>query len=84
MQRLPAGADPREPVARALETWEERAAAVGVHTAVLAVDPRHWETVLFTLGDRTPPSGVLDPDRYEVLHVSAPHLAEVPVGRQWR
>lgn len=83
VRRLPAGADPREPVARALEEWEERAAAAGVHTAVLAVDPRRWETVLLTLWERTPPAAVIDPDRYEVLHLSAPHLAEVPVGRRW-
>ncbi|MEU1540742.1 DUF4865 family protein [Actinacidiphila glaucinigra] len=82
-QRMPAGADPRGPVARALEAWEERAATPGVHTAVLGVDPRHWETVLFTLWERTPPAGVTDPDRYEVLHLSAPHLHEVSVGRQW-
>ncbi|MDX6345539.1 MAG: hypothetical protein QOF84_329 [Streptomyces sp.] len=82
VERIPAGVDPQAAVASAVAGWEERAGSAGVHLSVLAVDPWRWEVVRFTLWEGAAPEGA-DPDRYEVLHVSAPHLDEVPVGRQW-
>jgi hypothetical protein len=82
-ERVPAGADPADTVATALAAWEERAGVAGVHSTVLAVDPHGWEIVRFTLWERAVPRDAGDPERYEVLHLSTPHLDEVPVGRQW-
>lgn len=88
VERIPPGADPAGAVGAAVAAWEERAGAAGVHSSVLAVDPWRWEIVRFTLWEaeaegeaEAGASG--DTERYEVLHVSAPHLEEVPVGRQW-
>jgi hypothetical protein len=41
--------------------------------------------VRFVLGETPPAAASEDPDaeRYEVLHVSAPHLADLPDGRHW-
>ncbi|MFJ4987044.1 DUF4865 family protein [Streptomyces sp. NPDC088732] len=80
-ERLPEGADPREPVARALRRWEERCTAPGVHAALLAVDPRHWEIVQLTLWEDAVAGD--DPDRYALLHLSAPHWRDLPVGSRW-
>jgi hypothetical protein len=46
-----------------------------VHSSAFAIDPRNWELVHFTLWERDAPdaAGV----RYQVLHVSSPHLSEI-------
>lgn len=82
VERIAAGADPAAAVGAAVVAWEQRVASPGVHCSVLAVDPRRWEIVRFTLWEAAAPAGV-DGERYEVLHLAAPHLGEVPVGRQW-
>jgi len=48
-----------------------------VHTTALVVDPLSWELIRVTLWAER------GPGRYEVLHTSAPHLDEIPRGRQW-
>lgn len=48
-----------------------------MHTAALGVDPYSWELVRFTLWAHP------GPGRYEVLHLSSPHLDEIPRGRLW-
>jgi hypothetical protein len=53
----------------------------GVHSTALAVDPRTWELVHFTLW-----SADAEPDgtaRYQVLYLNTPELAELRPGRQW-
>jgi hypothetical protein len=82
IEAVPRGADPREAVARALETFEKRAAEPEVFATVLAVDPRHWEIVRFTLW-RDEPEPVGGEETFRVLHLSAPHFAELPRGPQW-
>jgi hypothetical protein len=82
VERISAGVDPQAFVASAVAAWEDRAGSAGVHLSVLAVDPWRWEVVRFTLWEGAAPEGA-DSERYEVLHLSAPHLDEVPVGRQW-
>ncbi|MER5324640.1 DUF4865 family protein [Streptosporangium roseum] len=55
----------------------------GVHTAALAVDPRHWQLLRFVLwADRSAPDEDAT-ERYEVLHLSAPGLGDLPEGQDW-
>ncbi|MEU9968894.1 DUF4865 family protein [Streptomyces malaysiensis] len=79
---VPAAADPVAAVEDALARLAERTRKDGVHTTALGIDPRGWELIHFTLWeDSAPPS---EPgDRYQVLHLSTPDLAELPRGRQW-
>ncbi|MGP4004499.1 DUF4865 family protein [Streptomyces sp. 8N706] len=69
--RVPAGTEPADAVERALADVRGTAGLPGVHSSALAVDPRHWELVQFTLWEQAPPE--TEPgERYEVLHLSAP------------
>ncbi|BDM68706.1 DUF4865 domain-containing protein [Streptomyces nigrescens] len=83
-ETLPEGADLATVVAEAAAEQEELASSDGVHSAVVALDPRHWELIRFTLwvdaaADVPPSAG----DRFEVLHLSAPDIAGLGAGRQW-
>ncbi|MBY8880628.1 DUF4865 family protein [Actinacidiphila acidipaludis] len=74
--------DPATVIETEVEALTERTAAPGVHSAALAVDPRHWELVRFTLWqDAAPPEE--HTDRYRVLHLSRPELGSLTAGRQW-
>ncbi|MFI9719465.1 DUF4865 family protein [Streptomyces sp. NPDC052396] len=53
----------------------------GVHTTALAFDPRHWQLLRFTLWESAAPADEDATERYEVLHLSAPHLEALPGGR---
>ncbi|MFW6695094.1 DUF4865 family protein [Streptomyces sp. MAR4 CNX-425] len=55
----------------------------GVHTAALAFDPRHWQLMRFVLWQHAVPEGEDATERYEVLHLSTPHLSDLPEGRHW-
>ncbi|SDW65068.1 protein of unknown function [Amycolatopsis xylanica] len=78
-ETLPAWSDPAPALAAAHDELRDRAALSTVHSAALAIDPRHWELVHFTLwtGDAPPGSG----ERWQVLHLSTPELATLPTGR---
>lgn len=65
-----------EVVALAREDVQQRAHLQGVHSTALAIDPYHWELVHFTLWEDTAPGNM--GTRYEVLHLSRPHLQELP------
>ncbi|MFI7100655.1 DUF4865 family protein [Streptomyces sp. NPDC050161] len=78
---LPADADPATAIAGALAGHEELAGTDGVHTTALALDPRHWELVHFTLWADAAPQTV--GARYQVLHLSAPGIGRLATGRQW-
>ncbi|MBT2212143.1 DUF4865 family protein [Actinomadura sp. NEAU-AAG7] len=55
----------------------------GIHTAALAVDPRHWQLVRFVVwADSSAPDEEAT-EHYEVLHLSAPGLRNLPEGRSW-
>ena len=54
-----------------------------MHTTALAVDPRHWRLVRFTLWADGAARDADATERYEVLHLSAPDLGELPEGRTW-
>ncbi|MFJ9416768.1 DUF4865 family protein [Streptomyces sp. NPDC101227] len=78
---VPEGADPATVIANAVTRHEELAATEGVHTTSLALDPRRWELVHFTLWADAVPQGA--GDRYQALHLSAPGLGRLGAGRQW-
>ena len=81
-QPVPPGIDPTSFVARELGSLREHAAVPGVHSAALAVDPRLWELIRFTLWEHSAPRQ--DGDiRYEVLHLSSPQAAALTTGRHW-
>ncbi|MEW9520379.1 DUF4865 family protein [Streptomyces tubercidicus] len=74
-------ADAATVIAQAIAGHEELATTDGVHTTALALDPRHWELVHFTLwADGAPEAAG---DRYQVLHLSAPGTDRLGTGRQW-
>jgi hypothetical protein len=54
-----------------------------VHTAALAVDPAHWQLMRFVLWGDAVAGDAAATERYEVLHLSAPGLAQLPTGRAW-
>ncbi|MFE7778973.1 DUF4865 family protein [Streptomyces sp. NPDC057445] len=79
--RVEGDGSPTGTVERALDAHRELADREGVVAAAVAIDPRHWELLHFTLWADEPPRA--DGDRFQVLHVSAPHRGELPRGRYW-
>lgn len=79
---IPAGVDPTAVVEAALDGLRQRAQTPGVYCSAVAVDPRHWELLHFTLWteDSAPDAAGT---RYGVLHLSTPHLHTIENGRQW-
>ncbi|KAA2261951.1 DUF4865 family protein [Solihabitans fulvus] len=64
-------------IERETEELAKLARREDVHTAALAVDPRDWRLLRFVLwADAVPPEEDAT-ERYEVLHVSTPELAEL-------
>ncbi|WP_431037907.1 DUF4865 family protein [Streptomyces sp. P6-2-1] len=59
------------------------AARDGVHTAALAVDPHHWQLARFVLWADSAAPDEDATERYEVLHLSAPGINDLPEGRNW-
>ncbi|MEU0008338.1 DUF4865 family protein [Streptomyces sp. NPDC006314] len=55
----------------------------GVHTAALAIDPHHWQLLRFVLWADTSAPDQDATERYEVLHLSAPRLGDLPEGHDW-
>lgn len=80
--RIPADADPAVEVCQAVDELQERAAVPGVYSTALAVDVCRWELVHFTLWENDTEQASFGL-RYEVLHLSTPHLNDLKVGRYW-
>ncbi|MFI9813901.1 DUF4865 family protein [Saccharothrix variisporea] len=87
---VPVDADPdrtglglSELVEREVEDLRELARRDGVHTAALAVDPHHWQLLRFVLWAESSAADEQATERYRVLHLSAPGLAELPEGSAW-
>lgn len=78
--RVAADEDPTEAVERALEELKPLAEHPEVHSTALAIDPRHWELLHFTLWSAPAPAGDV---RYRVLHLSRPELDDLSAGRHW-
>lgn len=78
---IPADADLAGVVDEALGKAETRAAVRRVHTTAVAIDPRGWELMDFTLweGAASDEAG----SEYEVLHLSAPGIGMLRHGRHW-
>ncbi|CAM5613605.1 hypothetical protein STANM337S_05732 [Streptomyces tanashiensis] len=73
---------PGEAVAEAVARHAREARRDGLVASALAVDPRHWELLTFTLwaGAEAPAD---EGERFRVLHLSAPGRAALGTGRQW-
>lgn len=81
VERIPAEADPVAFLGEALDGLREHLRQDGAHSGALAVDPRTWEVVRYSLWrDEAPES---DEVRYRILHLSSPQLPELRRGRQW-
>ncbi|WOX25941.1 DUF4865 family protein [Streptomyces solicathayae] len=78
---IPEGAPPAAAVGEALERLESAVRADGVVASAVAVDPRHWELLTFTLWAAEPPTDA--GERFRVLHLSAPERSSLPRGRHW-
>jgi uncharacterized protein DUF4865 len=55
----------------------------GVHSRAVAVDPQRWQAVVFTLWSAAPARLQPGWTAFDILHVSAPGLADLPAGRLW-
>jgi hypothetical protein len=71
---MPADADPAGIVAEAVADLQRRTRRPGVHMTALAVDPRSWNLVRFTLWTTAPAA---DGELYQLLHLSTPQLDEI-------
>ncbi|MGW5780156.1 DUF4865 family protein [Streptomyces sp. NPDC003863] len=76
------GVPPGEAVAEAVARHAREARRDGVVASALAVDPRHWELLSFTLwaGPEAPAD---EGERFRVPHLSAPGRVALGAGRQW-
>lgn len=81
-ERIPDTVRPATAVESALAESRRLATLSGVVATALAVDPRHWELLRFTLWEGEPRSGIPG-DRFEVLHLSAPERDLLGRGKQW-
>lgn len=72
---------PADAVGAALDRSRRLAGTPGAVATALAIDPRDWELLHFTLWDLDAPEA--PGDRYRVLHLSAPERHLLGKGRQW-
>ncbi|MFJ2091551.1 DUF4865 family protein [Streptomyces sp. NPDC087901] len=78
---VPPSTAPADALGAAVEESRRLAKVAGAVATALAVDPRHWELLHFTLWDHPAPQEA--GDRYEVLHLSVPERARLGEARQW-
>jgi hypothetical protein len=79
--RLPADADPAEAIGQALDDLERLRHDPELHSTSLAIDPRNWELVRFSLWRTAPATD--DAVLFQVLHLSRPELEDLSEGRHW-
>ncbi|MER5461719.1 DUF4865 family protein [Streptomyces sp. NPDC002668] len=79
--RIPEDEPPAFAVEKALAAHRQLACANGVVAAAVAIDPHHWELLYFALWAQDAPEA--SGDVFQVLHLCAPHRAELPRGQQW-
>jgi len=75
---IPVESNPTVFVDQAMERFHKHAKTPGVYCTVLALDPRSWELVCFTLWENADQAS--NGTRYEVLHLSTPRLADLKTG----
>ncbi|GAA2818046.1 DUF4865 family protein [Crossiella cryophila] len=73
--------EPGAAVESAVAALETHATTPGIHSTALALDPRTWELLRYTLWTAEPPPGTGVP--FQVLHLSRPELKDLPTGRHW-
>lgn len=78
---IPGTVPPAEAAEAALDESRRLAKTPGAVATALAIDPRHWQLVHFTLWDRPAPQG--SGDRFEVLHLSHPGRGRLGGGPRW-
>lgn len=78
-----AGAGLTDLIRREIDDLHALAGRAGVHTAALAFDPSRWRLMRFALWQDAIPEAEDITERYEVLHLSHPHLWALPDGRHW-
>lgn len=78
---IPQDADPAALIDNAVGDLREHSLLPAVHSTALVVDTRRWEFAQFTLWQGSAPHDA--GTRYEVLHLSTPHVADLRVGRYW-
>ncbi|MEV0027174.1 DUF4865 family protein [Streptomyces atroolivaceus] len=87
---IPAGSDPDGTglgltalIGREVEELRRIAHRKDVHTVALGLDPHDWQLMRFVLwADGADPEEEAT-ERYEVLHLSAPGLPDLPEGHDW-
>lgn len=79
---IPADLDPAVAIAHAIGEATAIALSSQVHSTALAIDPRGWQLVRFTLWHEQAP---LDAPgaHFQVLHFSSPGLSALRPGRHW-
>ena len=80
-QLIAPDADTAAVIESALAELADHSERAGVHYSATAIDPRGWELVTFTLWENAAPEA--EGTRYEVLHLSTPQLADLPLGPHW-
>ncbi|MGW3663113.1 DUF4865 family protein [Streptomyces sp. NPDC005141] len=80
-QPVDEGVELSEAMEEAVREAGRLAAMDGAVGAAAAVDPRHWEVVLFSLWDHDSPKAC--GEIFQVLHLSQPERERLPRGRQW-
>ncbi|MCX4555832.1 DUF4865 family protein [Streptomyces phaeochromogenes] len=78
---IPEGVPLAEVTEEAMRVTGRLASLDGVVGAAVAVDPRHWEVVHFSLWAHDSPKAA--GEVYRVLHLSAPERDRLRRGRQW-
>ena len=78
IEKIVPDVDPAAAIPAARATMVDSARDPGVNLAALAVDPRTWELVHFTLWSRDPPEDA--GTRYQVLYLSTPGITSVVSG----
>jgi hypothetical protein len=73
---------PSAAIADAISEVEAIAVAPEAHSVALAIDPRRWELVRFTLWRDAAPADAPGA-HFQVLHLSSPGLGAVRPGRHW-
>ncbi|MDF0373867.1 MULTISPECIES: DUF4865 family protein [Streptomyces] len=79
-ERIAHGVRPAAAMEAALEESHRLAGTPGAVATALAVDPRHWELLHFSLWEHEP--SPVPGDRYEVLHLSAPERGRLGRGQR--
>jgi Domain of unknown function (DUF4865) len=77
IEAIPGNADLEALVGREAEQLKRRVQHPNVHSSAFAIDPKDWQVVRFTLWENTAPDDDPADARFEVLHLSKPHIGDL-------